>query len=350
MHLGSEVTFVSCSISPALQTVAAWVLSLPRQLSHTHCVPDALGSLLAARCFPSTGFSPGSTARPWHGAPSTGWAPSKRLTHPQPSQQVSISPELICKLNNGEHVQSARVVLGVPLLRGQQQCPDNPLVREHPSGYSPRSHQTPWLYPTSEMPPATDGRGGHHPPGVTHRLPASRWPQDSAGWSWWYRSKLHGDEILSIWEQPAELPAPGSSSCCYIWKLFSPLIALNALTRGVTNKTLIGRPQQREPRGERGWQCPRSRAGALAAALLPACCKYHKSRQTPALFPSRPFPGRWETRLQQRGGQRAADFSSVSWPPAPREQGKRHKVLPTPGTTGTGSDLTLLVAAMQEDK
>ena len=48
-------------------------------------------------------------------------------------------------------------------------------------------------------------------------------------------------EILSIWEQPAELPAPSSSACRYIWKLFSPLIVLNALTRGVTNKTLIGR-------------------------------------------------------------------------------------------------------------
>lgn len=53
-------------------------------------------------------------------------------------------------------------------------------------------------------------------------------------------------EIVSIWEHQAELPAPGSSACCYIWKLFSPLIVLNALTRRVTNKTLIGRPEQRE--------------------------------------------------------------------------------------------------------
>lgn len=165
MHSGSEVTFISCSISPALQPVTAWVLSLPRQLSHTHGVPDALRWLLAARHFPSTGFSPGSTAWPRQGAASTGWAPSKGLTHPQPSQQISISLELICKLNNGEHIQGAQVVLGVPLLRRQQQCPANPLGREHPSGYSPHSHQTPWLYPTSKTPLAIDGRAGHHPPG-----------------------------------------------------------------------------------------------------------------------------------------------------------------------------------------
>lgn len=77
--------------------------------------------------------------------------------------------------------------------------------------------------------------------GIAPRSVAAPRAQASTGRSSPSRSEPCCAEIVSIWEQPAELPAPGSSACCYIWKLFSPLIVLNALTRGVTNKTLIGR-------------------------------------------------------------------------------------------------------------